>query len=134
MENIGSYFKKPKGCYQFIGGQTENGVCYKNINAWFNNTNEIIYISESDLIDYENKQTKYTELWTKKKWVKYVKEYIASNYIDDVEMLQCNEFIELIAFDCLCEADWQDLFTILEDFDYNNNWITDNWENYKLKK
>lgn len=133
METLGICIKQPKGCYKFIGGITNNGICYKNIDAWTNNTNEVIYISELDLADYANKRIKYTDLWTKKKWLKYVKDYIINNYDDEVEISQCDEFIELIAYDCLCEVDWQDLSTILEEFDYNDNWILDGWEEFKLK-
>lgn len=119
----------------FKGDNTANGVCYKNINAWDTNSG-VIYIGEYGLIDYEVGYDKYADLWTKISWVDWVRNYIKDNYqdIEDInEILSCDKFIESLAYDCLINADWQDLSTILQDFDYNCDWILDNWEEYKNK-
>ena len=131
METIG-ICSKIKNVYNFVGGETDNGICYKNMNAWYNNTDEVIYIGEYELGAFANKEVPYKSLWTKNKWLKYVKEHIADTYPYEKEMVQCKQFIEYIAERCLDLADWQDLTTILFDLDDDETWIIDNWLEYKL--
>jgi hypothetical protein len=122
-----------KVCYH--GEYGENGEYYKDLNAW--NTNKgVIYISEGDLDDLANEMDDDTNLWTRESWVAWVKEHITINYQDEdcyQEMIECTEFIESLAYDCLCNADWQDLSTLLNDYDYNDDWVMTNWEEWKNK-
>ena len=118
---------------QYAGEQTENGICYKNLSAWEQN-NGVIYISEYELEDYNNGDVKHEDLWTKESWTKWVRDFIYDNYKNETDvdkMLADNKFIEQIAFDVLQNADWQDLSTLLNEYDYNGEWLYDNWEEWK---
>jgi hypothetical protein len=121
------------GYGQYVGEQTENGICYKNLSAWEQN-NGVIYISEYELEDYNNGDVKHEDLWTKESWTKWVRDFIYDNYKNETDvdkMLADNKFIEQIAFDVLQNADWQDLSTLLNEYDYNGEWLYDNWEEWK---
>lgn len=132
------YFKKSPNKIHFVGGSTMNGVCYKNLNAWYENKG-VIYIGEYDLQELEDdfnsgKDIDTSKLWTKTTWTKWVKDYIADNYKNEVDIdkiLNDDEFIEYLALDCLNNADWQDLSTLLNEYEYNNDWVYDNWEWYQ---
>ena len=49
-------------------------------------------------------------------------------------MIADDKFIEMLAYDILCNADWQDLSTLLDDYEYNGDWIIDNWEDWKSRQ
>ena len=124
------------GTITFGGGDTENGTCYKDDFAWEQN-NGVIYISEYQLIDLHTGEITEDDLWTRKDWVEYVKNYIIDNYKGEdgfEDIIECNEFIEHLACDIFENADWQDLTTLLEEYDYNCDWIFDNWECWKMTK
>ena len=131
----GTMLKDIEGKVCYHGEYGENGLYYKDLNAW--NTNKgVIYISEGDLDDIANEMGDDTNLWTKESWVAWVKEHITINYQDEdcyQEMIECTEFIESLAYDCLYNADWQDLSTLLNDYDYNDDWVMTNWEEWKNK-
>lgn len=131
----GTMLKDIEGKVYYHGDYGENGAYYKDLNAW--NTNKgVIYISEGDLDDIANEISDSTNLWTKESWVAWVKEHITINYQDEEcyqEMIECTEFIESLAYDCLYNADWQDLSTLLNDYDYNDDWVMTNWEEWKNK-
>jgi hypothetical protein len=131
----GTMLKDIEGKVYYHGDYGENGAYYKDLNAW--NTNKgVIYISEGDLDDIANEISDNTNLWTKESWVAWVKEHITINYQDEEcyqEMIECTEFIESLAYDCLYNADWQDLSTLLNDYDYNEDWVMANWEEWKNK-
>ena len=50
------------------------------------------------------------------------------------EMIADDNFIEMLAYDILYNADWQDLSTLLDDYDNNGDWIIDNWEDWKSRQ
>jgi hypothetical protein len=131
----GTMLKDIEGKVYYHGDYGENGAYYKDLNAW--NTNKgVIYISEGDLDDIANEISDNANLWTKESWVAWVKEHITINYQDEdcyQEMIECTEFIESLAYDCLYNADWQDLSTLLNDYDYNDDWVMTNWEEWKNK-
>lgn len=131
----GTMLKDIEGNVYYHGEYGENGAYYKDLNAWDTNKG-VIYISEGELEDIANGIIDNTNLWRKESWVAWVKEYIAVNYQDEEcyqEMIECTEFIESLAYDCLYNADWQDLSTLLNDYDYNNDWVMTNWEEWKNK-
>ena len=120
---------------RYIGDFGSNGNFYKDLKAWEQN-NGVIYIGEYAFEALEDNCITTEDLWERKDWVKYVKEYIIDNYKGEDEfdeIIECNEFIEHLAYDVLYNADWQDLTTLLQDFDYNCDWIYDNWEVWKLE-
>lgn len=131
----GTMLKDIEGKVYYHGDYGENGAYYKDLNAW--NTNKgVIYISEGDLDDIANEISDDNTLWTRESWVAWVKEHITINYQDEdcyQEMIECTEFIESLAYDCLYNADWQDLSTLLNDYDYNDDWVMTNWEEWKNK-
>ena len=129
----GTMLKDIDGKVYYHGDYGENGAYYKDLNAW--NTNKgVIYISEYNLHIFDRQKKDITDsdcnLWTKQSWVEYIKEYIEDNYSDCDEyqnMISSSEFIEKIAYDCLCNADWQDLSTIFLECEYNDDFILNNW-------
>ena len=130
----GTMFKDIDSKISYCGQMGENGNYYKDLNAW--NTNKgVIYIGEYGLDELTN-ETDPATLWTRESWIKWVVGYITYNYADEADfkdMIACTEFIEHLALDCLENADWQDLSTLLNDYDYNNDWIMGNWTEWKNK-
>ena len=111
------------GNITFEGGETFNGICYKDIEAW-NNNSGIIYISEYELEDI----TDINDLWTKKSWVKFVHDYIKETLEGEniIIPIGFDNYIAQIVFN---ECDWCDLSTRLyEIFDYNT--ILENLREY----
>ena len=75
-----------------------------------------------------------SDLWTKQSWIEWVKNTIKERYQDEEdinEIIECNKFIETLAYDVLQNAEWQDLSTLFDDYDYNDDWVLDNWEEWK---
>ena len=126
------YYEKDKcGVIKYYGGLTGQGMVYKNLKAW-NTGNEVIYIGEHELNDLNDGLT--CTLWTRDSWVKWVKLQIEYNYKDHEDysaIIACDDFIEMLAYDCLQNADCQDLSTLFDDYDYNNDWVLNNWDEYK---
>ena len=104
--------------------QTDNGYCYKDFDAW-NNNNGVIYASEYEIEDIEEDVD--IDVFTKETWCQFVKEYIEDNY-KDIKLTQ--EFVEKIAYDVFCNADWSCLTTLLYDYDNNNDYIEEMYEEY----
>lgn len=115
------------------GDSTDNGWCFKNYAAWKHNEG-VIYIGEYQLMDYENGDCQECELWTRESWIEWVRNEIADKYSDYGginEILACDDFISGIAYDCFEWCDWQDLTTMFYEFDYNDDWLLDNWIEWK---
>ena len=104
------YRIEDNGTIEYIGGQTDNGMCYKDISAW-KNGNGIIYISEYELEDLEN-GINHTDLWTRETWLAWVEEHLKGN-----DLYYKNGCAEYIASIVLEECDWQCLSTLLEEID-----------------
>ena len=106
----------------YFGGETDNGECYKDLSAWING-NGIIYISEYQLLDICSGKVEETELWNRERWLEWVRDEVEF-YLDDVNV--SDSFIEYVAYDVLELADWQDLTTLLNEYDLvksYNEWI-----------
>lgn len=119
----------------YVGDMSCNGYYYKDLKAWEENSG-VIYINEYAFEDLANNDISIEDLWTRKDWVKYVKDYIIDNYKGEDafnEIIECDAFIEHLAYDIFYNADWQDLTTLLVEYDYNCDWIFDNWEVWKLE-
>ena len=125
----------PKVYTKYVGGQTENGVCYKDLDAWERGGyDDVIYISEYNL--EEPIHNNYGR-WTKPALLAHIRTHIEDYYKEEDffdEMIADDKFIEMLAYDILCNADWQDLSTLLDDYDNNGDWIIDNWEDWKNNK
>jgi hypothetical protein len=96
----------------YIGGQTDNGMCYKDLSAWENGKG-IIYIGEYALEDED-----INCYWTKNEWKEWVKNVIQE--IESFIKLEQNYFdciVDYIAYSILLECDWQDLSTYLYEWD-----------------
>lgn len=117
---------------KYVGGQTDNGMCYKDLDAWERGGyDDVIYISEYNLED--ELHNNYCR-WTKPSLLAHIRTHIEDYYKQEdfyAEMIADNKFIEMLAYDILYNADWQDLSTLLDDYDNNNDWIIANWEDYK---
>lgn len=120
---------------KYVGGQTENGVCYKDLDAWERGGyDDVIYISEYNL--EEPTHNNYGR-WTKPSLLAHIRGHIEDYYKEEsffVEMIADDKFIEMLAYDILYNADWQDLSTLLDDYDNNGDWIIDNWEDWNSNK
>ena len=125
----------PKVYTKYVGGQTENGVCYKDLDAWERGGyDDVIYISEGNL--EEPIHNNYGH-WTKPSLLAHIRTHIEDYYKEEsffAEMIADDKFIEMLAYDILYNADWQDLSTLLDDYEYNNDWIIDNWEDWKSRQ
>ena len=138
-ERIEDYFSWengfPKVYTKYVGGQTDNGVCYKDLDAWKRGGyDDVIYISEGDL--EEPIHNNYGR-WTKPSLLAHIRTHIEDYYKEENffdEMIADDKFIEMLAYDILYNADWQDLSTLLDDYDNNNDWIIDNWEDWKSRQ
>lgn len=107
------YMVKMDNHIDYYSGETDNGHCYKDLDAW--NNGGVIYISEMEIVE----EPLPSELWTKDKWVSWVKKY----FNDDELPI---EFIEHIAYLCLEDAEWEDLSTHLMQKDNSFGWLEDN--------
>ena len=125
----------PRVGTKYVGGQTENGVCYKDLDAWERGGyDDVIYISEYNL--EEPIHNNYGR-WTKPSLLAHIRTHIEDYYKEESffdEMIADDKFIEMLAYDILCNADWQDLSTLLDDYDNNGDWIIDNWEDWKNRQ
>lgn len=106
--------------------QSQNGMCYKDLSAW-DKGEGIIYIAECDAINYGGfisvDDVEEIVCWTKDTWLEYVKEVVDYYNDDNYAVLSAEEqakVIEYIAYNCLCECDWQDLSTELEGWNWED--------------
>ena len=119
-ERIEDFFLWNKGQFprvvtKYIGGETGNGICYKDLEAWERGGHDdIIYISEGCLDDED---CRYQGAWTKPHLLAWVRMKCEENDIPIVE-----EFVEHIALRVLHECDWQDLSTMIEEIDMEENY------------
>ena len=104
------YRIEDKETIQYIGEQTDNCMCYKDISAW-ENGNGVIYISECELEDLENGKN-HSDLWTRETWLAWVEEHLKGN-----DLYHENGCAEYIASIVLQDCDWQCLSTLLEEID-----------------
>ena len=118
---------------RYYGDYSDNGEFYKDLEAWRKGEG-VIYIGEYELGDYQEGDKKESELWTKDSWIEWVRNFVRVNYASvfdwGKEAMNDTDFIESLAYDCLYNSDWQDLSTILEEFDYNGDWVEACWEEH----
>lgn len=128
----GRYYIDEKGIYHYEGDATDNGLCFKDYSAWRNNKG-VIYIGEYELEDSFAEEPENHNFWTRESWINWVRETIKERYEDAPEvnaMLAEDNFISGLAYDCFEWCDWQDLTTMFNEFDYNEDWVLDNWDYY----
>lgn len=108
----------------YILGRTDNGMCYKDLDAWENGYG-IIYIPESEGINYDGiiSVDEIDEIcaWTKQSWLQYVRDVIEHhNYavIAALEPIMKDKLVDYIAYNSLYEADWQELSTFLDSWEW----------------
>ena len=121
------------GKIMYEGDMTENGWCFKDYSAWKENKG-VIYIGEYQLTDHLQGECSVDDLWTRESWIEWVTNEIKRRYndVDDIdEILACKEFISGLAYDCFDWCDWQDLSTMFDESDYNDDWVLTNWEEWK---
>ena len=106
--------------------QSDNGMCYKDLSAWVKGEG-IIYIAECNGINYGGfisvDDVEENVCWTKDTWLEYVKEVVDYYNDDNYAVLSAEEqakVIEYIAYNCLCECDWQDLSTELDSWSWED--------------
>lgn len=92
---------------EYFGGQTDNGECYKDLDAWENGTG-VIYISE-----YGLQCDTLDDAWTRETWLEWVKDTLLKEEYENWN----DDFVEYLAEIILYECDWQDLSTLLNEID-----------------
>ena len=123
------FYTEDENGKSYYGGETDNGECYKDLSAWESGEG-VIYISEYQLIDLERGIVEEHELWTKQTWFEWVKDEVTS-YLYTEEYIS-DDFINYIALDILELADWQDLTTLLNEFE-QTDWLEHNYMEWKFK-
>lgn len=104
------------GEFIYHGGQTDNGWCFKDYEAWEEGKG-IIYISEYQLQDIENGESEPS--WTREYWEEWVAERLEQEYPE--EIWSNKAFVSALAYYILLICDWQDLTTFLEEMTYGND-------------
>ena len=110
------------GVVKYYGGQTDNGVCYKDLNAWKSGEG-VIYIGEYSLEDVNYGDFCIDDHWTRESWLQYVRDIIAWHNFEEVNALTPIEkdlLAEWVAENCLRECEWEDLSTMLESWDWED--------------
>ena len=121
------------GVETYFGDYTDNGQCYKNLQA-FDNGLGVIYISEGDLED-GNCDSLNANLWTRASWIEYVREQCLQSFgkeiYENVEKSDFMPFIEHCALSILQDCDWQDLSTLLEEHLQYSDYFEEMWESFE---
>ena len=125
METINAtigYRTIENGEVKYYGGQTDNGICYKDLNAWESGEG-IIYIGEYDLEEINEDCVVDDHSWTKNSWLRWVREVIEYHNYDEINSLSAEDkelLTEWVAYNCLCECEWEDLSTMLESWEWED--------------
>lgn len=106
---------------------SDNGYCYKDLSAWEKNEG-IIYASEYEFekVDDEGnfiEGEKLNEQWTRESWVKWVSDIVYHHNYEEIATLSDREKVLLtnkIAYDCLCDCDFQGLDLQLEGWNWED--------------
>lgn len=109
---------------RYYGDQTENGVCYKDLEA-FKDNSDICYISECEL----KGEGWSAEFNSEIGYTKYEILQITREYISEEEIPFTEDFVEYIAEHALQVVDWQSIGTYLSELDFYET-----WEYYKADK
>jgi hypothetical protein len=124
------------GVETYFGDYTDNGQCYKNLQA-FENGLGVIYISEGELED-GNCNSLNSTLWTRTSWIEYVREQCLQSFgkeiYENVEKSDFMPFIEHCALSILQDCDWQDLSTLLEEHLQYGEYFENMLESYLNEK
>ena len=111
----------------YILGETDNGMCYKDLDAW-ENGNGIIYIPESEGINHGGtiSADEIDEVcaWTKQSWLQYVRDVIEHhNYavIAALEPSVKEKLVDYIAYNSLYEVEWEELSTFLDSWEWEDS-------------
>lgn len=107
---IGEMIDNGENGYQFKGGETDNGRCYKDMNAWETGIG-FIYMSESEIDEVEEYgiENYSGQLWTRDTWCNWVHAELSYEEYGW-------EFSKHIAELILDECDWQDLETLFSEY------------------
>lgn len=107
----------------YFGDQTDNGVCYKDVEA-FRNGSDICYIPEGELLENWEADLNISDLgYRREDILNLAREYVGLEGIPVEE-----NFVEYLAECVLHNVDWQSIGTCLEVTD-----ISEEWEYYKEK-
>ena len=120
------------GVETYFGDYTDNGMCYKNEQA-FENGLGVIYIGEHELEDGDCDSTN-TTLWTRTTWIEWVREQCLQSMGDKIHEIEESDFmpfIEHCALSILQDCDWQDLSTLLEEHLQYNDYFEEMWESFE---
>ena len=88
----------PRVGTKYVGGQTENGVCYKDLDAWERGGyDDVIYISEYNL---EEPIHNHYGRWTKPSLLAHIRTHIEDYYKEESffdEMIADDSDLEVVA-------------------------------------
>ena len=113
---------------RYYGDQTDNGVCYKDLDA-FKDNSDLCYIPECDLLndweaDLNLPNLRYSLGYAREDILNLAREYVV---YEDIPVDE--DFVEYIAECALQNVDWQGIGTYLNEID-----IYETWEYYKGTK
>lgn len=113
---------------RYYGDQTDNGVCYKDLEA-FKDNSDLCYIPECDLLndweaDLNLPNLGYSLGYAREDILNLAREYVV---YEDIPVDE--DFVEYIAECALQNVDWQSIGTYLNEID-----IYETWEYYKGTK
>ena len=104
---------------RYFAGQTNEGMCYKDVKAYEENS-DICYIPECEF-DGEGWSVEYRD------GLGYVREEIEQIVTDELDwnyerVPRCKEFEELIAQSILNEVEWESIGVALDRIDLDEEW------------
>lgn len=109
-ETVGYRTTDISGKVVYHGGQTDDGICYKDLEAW-ETGDGVIYISEYGL------DAKPQETWTRESLLAFLR-----IELEDRGICVENTDLVVIAEDLLDNAEWQDLSTLWNERIYNEDY------------
>lgn len=116
VANIGYREECGNGEIRYRGGQSDNGWCYKDMDA-FKNGVGVCYIGEYSLGDIERNEDAI--LWTYEMLINEVRETLEREY--PKEMYSNEKFIEFLTESVLETCDWQEPSTYLLELTYDDS-------------
>lgn len=108
---------------RYFGDETDNGVCYKDVEA-FKDGSDICYIPEGELLENWEADLNIPDLgYRREDILNLVRDYLKAEDIPTDE-----GFVEYIAEHALDVVDWQGIGIYLEEVD-----LYETWEYYKQR-
>lgn len=113
------------GTIKYIEDSTDNGYCYKDMDAWKSGVG-VIYISEAEFEGLADMTMDIDDLYTRESWIDEVVRYFGENTYP-------RAFYEYFAECVLQTVDWQCLTTLMSEWEDDIDEDYEYWERH-IKK